>query len=57
MNSEYMSCLEESSVAFQSNGLYIGLWGLCVCVFLSMWAGMSIQLHEGVLCVCLRDIV
>lgn len=28
--------------------------GDCVdeCVFLSMWAGLSIQLHEGVLCVC-----
>lgn len=52
VNSGYMPCLEESSAAFQSNGFYIGLWGLCV--FLSMWAGMSIHLHKGFLCVCLR---
>lgn len=32
VNTGYMPCLEESSVAFQSNGFYIGLWGLCVCV-------------------------
>lgn len=51
--SECISCLEESSVAFRSNGLYIGLRGLCVCVcvFLSMWAGMSMQLQMGAFCV------
>ena len=48
---EHIACLEgKSSVAFQSNGLYIGLCGQCVCV--CVWAGMPNELHVHV-CVCM----
>lgn len=53
--SECILCLEESSVAFRSNGLYIGLRGLCVCVCVSQYVGWYVNaITDGsILCACL----